>query len=596
MRWLVCFTCDLPGEQEKEAEEPFHQSADKRSYDFYPDKARYQAEFNDLMLDPNASEEALKALFRNISIRSPVQRKKVFKRFMTQKLGGLGLFVSGRHNLGQNETGKVSAMFQNSDKALGTLSAIVRPNETFAINVTNVGKVQIIRSQVEDGQDIFEKESVVQIKQQPALKSSASGEESILSTVEFTDEVTSAMEDAFQGNLSSIVAVTKFGQDGNPIHIKLDTDIKITFDMSANDMIQDPRTVKCVFWDFTQDTWSSEGCHLDSTDGQAKITCGCNHLSNFAVILGIPIDYYVEDLLRLLTLVGSSLSIIGLLAAVIFFLSLKGNERTDRIKINTHFCFNLMVVHILMIFGFEISLGSIYCKLSAIVLHFFIMSTFAWSLLAGHQIYVLLIEVFESEENKMRKYTFFGYGLPFGIILASILSDLFVEAGTYGTEEHCWLKANTVYVLYFIVPLCLILTVNLSLLVMALVKVAQIKPRPYLFGQARGWFCLVLLLGGTWALGILAKIFPNPGLTIAFVILNGLQGLMIFVFHVLLGRKCRSVIREQVSQSMTRKMSSSSQSKSDLKARGQGDGMSGMEATSVKSSSGVYSNTTNTSS
>jgi len=50
-----------------------------------------------------------------------------------------------------------------------------------------------------------------------------------------------------------------------------------------------------------------------------------------------------------------------------------------------------------------------------VLLHYFLLATFAWSLTSGHQIYVLLVEVFEDAEKKrMRVYYGVGYAAPAG--------------------------------------------------------------------------------------------------------------------------------------------------------------------------------------
>ena len=40
----------------------------------------------------------------------------------------------------------------------------------------------------------------------------------------------------------------------------------------------------CVFWDFALQDWSQEGCTFMSRSEDDRITCNCNHLTNFAVI------------------------------------------------------------------------------------------------------------------------------------------------------------------------------------------------------------------------------------------------------------------------------------------------------------------------
>lgn len=59
----------------------------------------------------------------------------------------------------------------------------------------------------------------------------------------------------------------------------------------------------------------------------------------------------------------------------------------------------------------------------------------------------------------------------------------------------------------------------------------------------KGAMTLAILLGLTWTLGLLYIIHSTVVLAYAFTALNSLQGLFIFVFHVLLNQQvCYSVL------------------------------------------------------
>ena len=112
------------------------------------------------------------------------------------------------------------------------------------------------------------------------------------------------------------------------------------------------------------------------------------------------------------------------------------------------------------------------------------------------------------------------------------------------------MASNPIYTGFFLFPVASILFVNMATLALVIFKVLRIRPRPPLLGQARGWLALLILLGGTWLLGAAAKAAPAPaakGLATIFVVLNSLQGLLLFVVHVCLGQRCRRVVAEEVS-------------------------------------------------
>ena len=163
-----------------------------------------------------------------------------------------------------------------------------------------------------------------------------------------------------------------------------------------------------------------------------ETVCKCEHLTNFALILDIAADFDPGEweALRLATLVCCGLSACCLLASVIFFATHRGNEMTDRIRINAHFCANLLVVQLLMLFGVGQTSNGALCFVVGAALQLFILCAFAWSLQAAHQIYVLLVQVFDSEKKRFTRYLVCGYAGPLAVVAASLLADHATGSGT----------------------------------------------------------------------------------------------------------------------------------------------------------------------
>ena len=87
-------------------------------------------------------------------------------------------------------------------------------------------------------------------------------------------------------------------------------------------------------------------------------------------------------------------------------LNMYQGKTNDRIRINKHFCFNLLMVEILMIFGINQAedppIFNPLCYTMGLFLHWTLLTTFTWSLLAGFQIYLMLVVVFDTE-TRMKK-------------------------------------------------------------------------------------------------------------------------------------------------------------------------------------------------
>ena len=75
-------------------------------------------------------------------------------------------------------------------------------------------------------------------------------------------------------------------------------------------------------------------------------------------------------------------------------------------------------------------LWQVLCSIIAGVLHFFFLASFAWMCLEGVQLYVMLIEVFESERSRVLWYYLFGYGVP--TLIVAISAGVFPRG--YGTK------------------------------------------------------------------------------------------------------------------------------------------------------------------
>ena len=71
------------------------------------------------------------------------------------------------------------------------------------------------------------------------------------------------------------------------------------------------------------------------------------------------------------------------------------------------------------------------CSIIAGVLHFFFLAAFAWMCLEGVQLYLMLVEVFESEFSRRKYYYVSGYLFPAAVVGISAAIDY----RSYGTQK-----------------------------------------------------------------------------------------------------------------------------------------------------------------
>ncbi|KAM4707506.1 adhesion G protein-coupled receptor L3 isoform 2-T2 [Discoglossus pictus] len=305
----------------------------------------------------------------------------------------------------------------------------------------------------------------------------------------------------------------------------------------------------CSFWSYSKSNmsghWSTQGCRLLTTN-KTHTTCSCNHLTNFAVLMAhveVKHNDVVHDLLLdVITWVGILLSLVCLLICIFTFCFFRGLQ-SDRNTIHKNLCISLFVAELLFLIGINRTDQPIACAVFAALLHFFFLAAFTWMFLEGVQLYIMLVEVFESEHSRRKYFYLVGYGMPALIVSVSAA----VDYRSYGTDKVCWLRLDTYFIWSFIGPATLIIMLNVIFLGIALYKMfhhtAILKPESGCLDNIKSWvigaIALLCLLGLTWAFGLMYINESTVIMAYLFTIFNSLQGMFIFIFHCVLQKKVR---------------------------------------------------------
>ncbi|XP_050519507.1 latrophilin Cirl isoform X1 [Diabrotica virgifera virgifera] len=354
---------------------------------------------------------------------------------------------------------------------------------------------------------------------------------------------------------------------GKGRHIQLKEPVKLTLQHLKIENVSNPT---CVFWDYTTNAWSEEGCYVDYISSNlTHTTCYCDHLTNFAILMDVHAIYLPmahEIALQVITYVGCIISIICLVLAIITFQLFRG-LKSDRTTIHCNLCICLLIAEVIFLFGISQTENRIVCGVIAGFLQYFFLCAFFWMFFEGFQLYVMLIEVFEVEKSRMRWYYCIAYGLPFLIIFISAV----IYPQGYGTYRHCWLQTDNYFIFSFVVPVAVIISLNVIFLIMAIVMMCKhssntvsmknkehsrlastsgkeenalhIKIKAH-FAWLKGAFILVFLLGLTWTFGFLYLNKESVAMAYIFAILNSLQGFFIFLFHCIQNEKVRKEYRK----------------------------------------------------
>ncbi|XP_040846670.1 adhesion G protein-coupled receptor E5 isoform X2 [Ochotona curzoniae] len=327
----------------------------------------------------------------------------------------------------------------------------------------------------------------------------------------------------------------------------------VTFAFSHLPQTPGPRQeLICAFWKNDSQGhghWATTGCRkLGSQNG--SVTCQCNHLSSFAVLMA---HFDFEDpKLALVTKVGLSLSLVCLLLCILTFLLVRPIQG-PRTTVHLHLCVCLFVGSAIFLAGIENEGGQVglRCRLVAALLHYCFLAAFCWMSLEGLQLYFLVVRVFQGQGPRTRWLCLFGYGVPLLIVAISAAAN----GQGYGRELCCWLSLEGGFLWSFVGPVTAIVLCNAVVFVITVWRLTQkfseINPDMKKLKKARVLtvtaIAQLVVLGCTWVFGLFLfqpQSWHNQVLAYIFTALNCLQGLFLFVLHCLLNKKVRAEYRK----------------------------------------------------
>ncbi|XP_039649624.1 adhesion G-protein coupled receptor G7-like [Perca fluviatilis] len=337
----------------------------------------------------------------------------------------------------------------------------------------------------------------------------------------------------------------------------------------------------CVFWDYSLEDWSEAGCWKgNASDGVLR--CFCNHTTNFAALWSFRENYEYADMLDVISIVGLSLSILGLVFTIIHHITdnFKKNSGERKKCRNSQLallsiCFSLLAFIITFLSGVtnrrqdtgeddalldtetngvldsdeHVAADSGPCSVVTALLHFFLLATFMWNSMYATQLVLLIRKMHQNLPPYWTKLsTTIGWGVP-AVVMAITLGIAYRvdEPLGYRQEEFCWLAALDKSKHFdfgkpmfwgFLLPIGLILIYNIVLLVLVSQTTCRTDPALKSSSPRSVWrkflisFSLAVLLGLSWTLGYLVLVttgYAHLVLSILFCLCTTTQGLQIFV-------------------------------------------------------------------
>ncbi|XP_021363177.1 plexin-B2-like isoform X2 [Mizuhopecten yessoensis] len=315
------------------------------------------------------------------------------------------------------------------------------------------------------------------------------------------------------------------------------------------------RNASCVFWNQSvsgKSAWSNQGCRVQESDDNSRTICLCNHFTNFALLMDIygtgdSLNDIHRQIMSLISYVGCGLSVLGLVMTIVTFCVIRKLRGTNPSKILMNLCVALISTNSIFLVGQQqyVLDHSTGCQIVACLQHFFLLSAMAWMVVEAFYMYLALVKIIPMHISKfLLKCCVLGWGVPL-IIVALTMG---INNQHYGLQpgEICWLDRTPLYVA-FVAPVMLMVVINGVVFVLVARQLLgvhsgnlSITHKASTLTRLRRAVAVLILLGLTWVFAVFA--FEGAGGLVfqyLFIILNSLQGLLIFIFYCVLNKDTR---------------------------------------------------------
>ncbi|KAJ6639972.1 Adhesion G-protein coupled receptor G4 [Pseudolycoriella hygida] len=330
----------------------------------------------------------------------------------------------------------------------------------------------------------------------------------------------------------------------------------------------------CGYWDLKNNAgWARDGCEYGGSSGyfDPVVLCACSHLTHFAyLILGTYVhsisyedNVIITDLhqeaLDMITLLGCSLSLIGILGITITAIVFPRWREKPSSKVLLQLSAAIALQMILLCFvNTEVSLLNFHthdkwyeCVALGAALQYSVLVAFSWMLITAYLQFMRYVRVL----GYIRSSRFFlkSFLIGWGVPLIPVLLVVFISPNSYIPnldELITGICYPTGYALYFgvIVPIGLIITANLVIFILVIYNIVRgpdgklrTNERDITLAQLRLSIFLFFLLGLSWIFGFCATTRAGLVFSYLFCLTATLQGFVLFLYFVILDSVTRSL-------------------------------------------------------
>ncbi|EDV27075.1 uncharacterized protein TRIADDRAFT_54629 [Trichoplax adhaerens] len=287
----------------------------------------------------------------------------------------------------------------------------------------------------------------------------------------------------------------------------------------------------CQYWNTSK--WLTDGVVMANRN-ESCITCSTNHLTSFTILMSlreISITPIHERILSIISKFGLAVSIVALSINVAVFTLIR-QLRCFRNFIHACLSLALLLADLIFVAGVDSTDKEPLCTIIAMALHYFYLASFMWMLIEAIWLYRNTTRI-EKLTSMYGIYSLIGWGIP--LLIVAIPAAAYFE--TYRNPNYCWISHKNGLNIAFIGPIVIIIAINgiiLGLAVRSLLTLKLVSDRSNLVKvrkSIRASIVLLPLFGLTWLFGLLFLNSTTLAFGYLFVVINSLQGFLIFIFH-----------------------------------------------------------------
>ncbi|XP_022079827.1 adhesion G protein-coupled receptor L3-like [Acanthaster planci] len=296
--------------------------------------------------------------------------------------------------------------------------------------------------------------------------------------------------------------------------------------------------------------WMGMGCEVTESDGE-HAQCSCSHLGTFAITTdmydvnwdpGEPPHFYLTVASYIGILV--SLSLFTTSMAVFIYLRCE----TDTVAVHRNLGLSMICLQLCYFIGITRDENETVCKVFAIAIHFFFLSTFAWICNEAFNLYMEVVNTIHADTQQQRnmlRYYIIGYVFP-AVLVGAVVK---IKWDTYFSSDVCLLDTNHIW--FLIGPAIGLWVVTVFVLVYtgkAIMESSYSKDREankVVGNHCKGCWIQSVLMLVTWAFAITSILMFSVIPQILFAMFNIFQGAFFFVFFCVLNSEVVEILAER---------------------------------------------------